>query len=94
MARSGQKFQVVCGADVARMRYVDVDDLLNGGGAGAHHDYAVGKLDGLIDIVGHEDNRFAFCLPDAEQFSAHDQAGDGVEGSEGFIEKEHVRIHG
>src|SRR5277367_4548992 len=86
------QFQVACGADIAGMGYVDVDDLLDGGGAGAHHDYAVCQLHCLIDIVGDEDDGFAFRLPDAEQFAAHDEAGDGIEGAEGLVEKEHVGV--
>ncbi len=76
------------------MGYVDVDDLLNGGGAGAHHDDAVGELHGLVDIVGDEDDGFALGLPDAQQFAAHDEAGDGIERAEGLVEKEHVGIDG
>ena len=76
------------------MRDVDVDDLLDGGGAGAHHDDAVGKLDGFVDIVGDEDDGFALRLPDAQQFTAHDEAGDGIERAEGLVEKEHVGVDG
>jgi len=52
------------------------------------------KLDRLIDIVGNKNNCFALGFPDAQQFATHDEAGDGVEGAEGFIEKEHVGVDG
>ena len=67
---------------------------LNGGRAGAHDHDPVGKLHRFVDIVGHKDNRLALGLPDAQQFAAHDEPGDGIERAEGFIEKEHVRIDG
>ena len=58
------------------------------------HDHAVGKLDGFVDIVRHEDDGAALRLPDAEQFAAHDEPRDGVERAEGFVEKQHVRVDG
>ena len=72
---------------------IDVDDLLDGGGAGAHHDHAVGELHGFVDVVGDEDDGLALRLPDAQQFAAHDQAGDGIERAEGLVEEEHVGVH-
>ena len=45
------QLEVVGRADVARMRDVDGDDLLDGCRARAHDDDAVGELDGLVDIV-------------------------------------------
>src|SRR5690348_17510411 len=64
-------------AEVAGVGDVDVDDLLDAGGAGVEDDDAVGELDGLVDVVGDEDDGLALGVPDAEQLAAHDEAGEG-----------------
>ena len=64
------------------------------GRARAHHHDAVGELHRLVDVVGDEDDGLALGLPDAQQFAAHDEAGDGIERAEGLVEKEHVGIDG
>ena len=51
-------------ADVAGMRYVDVDDLLDRSRAGAHHHDAIGQLHSFIDVVRHKDNGLALRFPD------------------------------
>ena len=88
------QLEVARGADIARVRDVDVDDLLDAGGAGVEDDDAVGELDGFVDVVGDEDDGLALGVPDAEEFAAHDEAGDGVEGAEGLVEEEHVGVDG
>ncbi len=81
-------------ADVARVRNVDVDDALDSRRPRAHHDHAIGKLHGFVDIVRDEDDRLALRLPDAQQLAAHDQPGDGIERAERLVEKQHVGIDG
>src|SRR5262249_11312534 len=74
-------------ADVAWMRNVDLDNLADPGWPGRHHDHAVGKLHGFLDIVRDEQDRFALGLPDAQQFAAHDETCNRIEGPEGLVQK-------
>src|SRR5579862_2024998 len=90
---SGAKLQVAGRIDVARMLYIDVHDLLNPARAGTHHRNPVCELDSLVDIVRHEDNCLPLCLPDAQQFAAHDKSCDRVKRPERLVEKQHVGIH-
>src|SRR5690242_8602377 len=55
------------GLDLARPRQVDVEDVLDGGGPGRHDDDLVGQRDGLLQVVGDEDDRGARALPPFQQ---------------------------
>src|SRR5271156_392819 len=91
---SGAKLQVAGRIDIARMRDIDVYDLLYPARPGAHDCYPIRELDGFVDIVSYEDDRLPLRLPDAEQFAAHDEARNRVKRSEWFVEKQHVRVYG
>ena len=58
------------------------------------HDHAIRQLHGFVDIVGDEDDGVALRLPDAQQFAAHDEPGDGIERAERLVEQQHVGIDG
>ncbi len=76
------------------MRQVDGHNLPNGGWPCTHHYHAVRQLDSLIDIVRHENDRAAFCFPDAQQLTPHGQPCYGIQSAEGFVEEQHVWIDG
>ena len=40
-----------------------------------------------------EQDCFALGLPDSQQLAAHDQARNRIQRAEGFVKKQHVRIH-
>src|SRR5579862_4774300 len=86
------QFQVMCRTNVARMRYIDIHNLLNRGWTRAHDYSPVGELHRLVNIVRYKDDRFALRFPDTKQLAAHHQARDGVQRAEGLIEEKHVRI--
>ena len=67
---------------------------LDDGGPRAHDHDPIRQLDGLVDIVGHKNNGLALRLPDAQQFSAHDQARNRIERSKWLVQIEHVWIDG
>jgi hypothetical protein len=60
------KLQIAWGADVARMRNVNVHDLLDRGRPGAHYHYAIRNLDRFVNIVRDKDDGLALRLPDAK----------------------------
>ncbi len=53
---------------------------------------AVAKLDRLIDVVGHEDDRLAHHPLEAEQLVLKAVARDRVDGSEGLVHEQDVGI--
>src|SRR3977135_3647637 len=83
------QFQIARRTDVPGVRNVYVDDALNSGRPGAHHERTIRELNGFFDIVCHEDDGFLFGLPDAKEFNAHDEARDGIERTEWLIQETH-----
>ena len=59
-----------------------------------HHQHAVGELDGLLDVVRHEQDRLLLVLPDADQVGAHLEARQVVERAEGLVHVEQVGVRG
>src|SRR5947208_15106011 len=55
----------------ARTRELHGDDALDMAGTRRHHDHAIAERDRLRDAVGHEHDRLASLLPDAQQLEAH-----------------------
>src|SRR5919198_5371861 len=45
-----------------------------------HQQYAVGKLDGLFNVVGYEEHGFRLAPPDPQQFILHEEPVLVVEG--------------
>src|SRR4051794_39247448 len=78
----------------ARARDVDVEDRLDAPGPRAHHDDAVGKEDGLVDLVGNEEHRLAGLAPDLEQLLLHELARLGVERGERLVHEQDLRVGG
>jgi len=79
---------------VARSGKIDIDDFLDSGGTIAHDEDAIGELDGFLDIVRDEEDRFLFALPNAHEIGAHFQAGEKVERAERFVHIDDLRIGG
>ena len=60
----------------------------------AHDQDPVGQEQGLLDIVGHEDDGMPGALPEVEQQAMEDQARDIVERAEGLVHQKDVRARG
>ena len=73
---------------IARARDGIFDDLHDPGGIGSEDEDAVGEVDGLVEIVGDEENRDVDVTPDVEEVSLHLSAGLGVERAEGLVHEE------
>src|SRR5215471_8325051 len=76
------------------MGQVDIDLGLDAPRARRHHHHAGGEEDRLFDIVGNEQHRLFFPLPDAEQHLLHERTCLIVERAEGFIEQHDFWIIG
>src|SRR3954471_22763654 len=72
----------------------DGDNLPDGAGAAAHHRDALAEEDGLLDVVGDEDDGRAGALPDAHQLLLEPLARLRVEGTEGLVHEQHARLVG
>src|SRR5689334_12922533 len=71
-----------------------MDFGLDAPGPRRDHHHARGEEDRLFDIVGNEQHRLLFALPDAEQHLLHERACLIVERTEGFIEQHDFWIIG
>ena len=60
---------------------------------GHDHD-AIRQVDGLVDLVGHEQHGLARFLPDAQQLDLHEVARLRVERRERLVHEQHVGIGG
>jgi hypothetical protein len=73
-----------------RQRYRQmVDDAAR---PGRHHDHLVGKIDGLGQAVGDEQDGLSGCRPDPQQFVAHGHPRLLVECGERLVHQQHRRI--
>src|SRR6516162_3574794 len=71
-----------------------IDDRLDAAGARGHHRHAVGEIDRLLHVVGHEDHGLRRALPDAEQLGLHEAAGLGIERAERLVHQQDFRVEG
>ena len=60
--------------------------------AGGSYQDAVGELDGLVDVVGDEQDRLALLLPDPHQVGAHLEPRDVVERPERLVHVDDLRV--
>jgi hypothetical protein len=74
-------------AVVDRLRRADLLDFPL-----VHHHHLVGDLQGLLLVVGDEDAGDVNLVVQTAQPAAQLQAHLGVEGAEGLIEQEHLRL--
>ena len=79
--------------DVARARQVDdvLADRVRGGAGGKDHD-AVGEADGLLEVVGDEDDALPVGAPELEQLVLHERARLHVERRERLVHEEDLRV--
>ena len=84
---------VVQGVSIARALHAD-GKLLGEGGGGAHgeRDDAVGHEHGFVDVVGDHDDGALVGFPDVEDLILDLGAGEGIEGGEGFVEKQDLGV--
>src|SRR5438105_1539078 len=54
--------------ELARPRQVDRHFLADAPGSRGEYDDAIAEIDRLLDVVRHEDNRFAGARPEAHHF--------------------------
>src|SRR5712691_705096 len=71
-----------------------IDLLDDPGGPPREHVHAVGEIHGLLDVVGDEQDRGAERAPQAEQRVLQLDARERVEGAEGLVHQQHVRLAG
>src|SRR4051812_33862366 len=71
---------------------VDVDDGLGGDSALVEDDDAVGEHDGLVDVVGDEQDGRPVDLAQAAQQHVHPRPGQRVEGSEGLVGQQELGV--
>src|SRR5205823_11888096 len=76
----------------ARDAAVVPDQLADVRGARRQHDERGADRDGLLDRVGDEQDRASGLLPDATDLGLHDAAVLRVEGAEGLVHQEYVRL--
>src|SRR5258708_27632745 len=72
----------------ARPRHVDRHAVQHAAGARREHDHAIRQIDGLVDVVGDEDDRLARAAPDVEQERLHLVARLHVERGERLVHQE------
>src|SRR5260370_33446619 len=77
----------------ARPRHVDRHAVQHAAGARREHDHAIRQIDGLVDVVGDEDDRLARAAPDVEQERLHLVARLHVERGERLLHHEDLRAH-
>ena len=83
------------GAAVAGAVEADRDLGLDAAGVGAEHDDAVGEQDGLLDVVGDDQDRLGGELaarPQLEQLAAEVLGGEDVERAERLVHEQDVRL--
>src|SRR6266545_52622 len=71
-----------------------IDDRLDAAGPRRPHRHAVGEIDRLLHVVGHEDHGLRRALPDAEQLGLHEGAGLGIERAERLVHQQDFRVEG
>ena len=54
------------------------------------HQHAVGERQGLVDVVGHQQDAGAVALPEVEHQAVHRDAGQRVEGAERLVEQQQL----
>src|SRR5688500_9592354 len=79
---------------VARVWQVDPQLELDAPGARRHHRDAVGKENRLVDVVRDEQDGLAIGLPDAQQHLLHQRPRLVVQGAEGLVQQQDLRIVG
>ena len=79
---------------VAGVGDVDVHNVLDAAGAGAHDHHTLGQDDGLLHVVGDEEAGLLLLLPGVEQLLLQLGAGLGVQGAEGLIHQQHLGVDG
>ena len=70
----------------ARERHLDLGD--DAARARRHHDHAVGQVERLLDVVGHEQRRARLRLERLGEPRLHLRAGERVERGEGLVEQQ------
>src|SRR5438046_7794005 len=78
--------------EVARARKVDAHLFADARGAGGEDDDAVAEEDGLLDVVGDENDGLTRALPELDQLLLHGLARLRVEGAEGLVHQQHLGI--
>src|SRR5256712_3630932 len=78
--------------EVARAREVDAHLLADARRAGGEDDDAIAEEDGLLDVVGNEDDGLARAIPELDQLFLHGLARLRVEGAEGVVHQQHLGI--
>src|SRR5712692_622185 len=75
-----------------RPRQTDVEHLLDAPRPSRHNRHPVRQVDGLLDVVGHEQDRLAKLGLDAQQLLSQQHARLLVEGAEGLIHQQQIRL--
>src|SRR5690606_15852404 len=73
---------------VTRTRKVDRELQRDVCGPPAHHQNAIGKINGFANIVGNEEDRIAGGVPDITQTVLHRLTSLCVEGAEGLVHEQ------
>ena len=84
----GKKFRAYELRDISRARHRHLDELLHLPRMRREHQDAIGQVDGLIQIVGDEDDRDIDFTPDLQQMSLHARARLRIERAEGLIHEQ------
>ncbi len=69
-----------------------IDHRLDAARARRHHGDAVGEIDRLLHVMGHEDDGLGCALPDAQQLRLHQASGLGVESAERLVHQQDLGI--
>ena len=77
---------------LARMRLVDLDDLLDGAGAGREHRHPVGQEHRLAEAVGHEHDGLVGARQQHREILAQHHAGLLVERAERLVHQQDVGL--
>src|SRR4029077_9652282 len=79
---------------VARSRQLNYEFLLPPTRMGGKKEDSIAQTNRFADVVGDKDNGFAPRFPNALEIAIKLLAGEGIEGSEGFIHQEDAWIRG
>src|SRR5438270_9782677 len=78
--------------NIAGSRQVDGKSPFDRSGTRRHDHHAIGQRDGLLEVVGHEDDRRRARRPQREQFVLHECPRLHIERGKGLVHQEDPRV--
>ena len=80
-------------AALTRIRKIHLEIMYDPARRTCHHQGAVSHQDGLVDIVGNQDNVDTELLGDLAHIVLESGTGEGIQCREGLIQEQHLWFH-